>query len=666
MSVRVNTNSKTTHENTPAHIKEMASKKMCDHCCWLIGGRNTRLFKHGYPLQLFVPPTPISAKQLDTRRTRRLQAASNREMCRSVCAAVVSSSVKRVELSGRRPDGSKGKWLKRVDSFTTRIKATRRWKDRTHASRAPCAEGLHILQSALPVTLHRFLPHSHKHNQGIVPDDAAGRWVFSRISRFPHFIPELLHSHLISTSSALKISLLRVTQFSYTNSTLKNAVDKDAALKTANFICDRLAVPLRDIWLPPRPVDSAHMTCGTWSVGGTHEALCGPVDELESSQLKNSFCGLDELHLFLFQNADYFSWRSDFQKEAACRCDGAQTSPDSQSHSFKLGRRNITPAARQADSNAVNNELYNTYIYTQAKKTNSLNGCCVFCTALLSVGANTPKKSHRSNLNNATTNSCMPLDHFIATENLFPKQAYCTFSNYVLSRTPHGNTLLTHVTVSGSQETASYQHQVRGKWFEARHHQYLVAFSLSEHKGDIRPKLSDAERDRQYECKFSNSPRFPIPAHAPRRTSGSNPARLAGQSQVHCRLKSHVEHIGDGSDLHSLDQFWPSGPQRRVFSSARAAPASCCFILNLAPPPHLSSSRRVRLFIPYPWHTLYIRGRCTATSTSVRTPEILPLQLQSHYHDRCGNATDENSGRIAHTSTLSVENIRFSTIAKSC
>ncbi|KAJ8871512.1 hypothetical protein PR048_027834 [Dryococelus australis] len=49
----------------------------------------------------------------------------------------------------------------------------------------------------------------------IVPDDAAGRRVFSETSHFPHpCIPTLLHYHLISHSSALKISLLRATQIS--------------------------------------------------------------------------------------------------------------------------------------------------------------------------------------------------------------------------------------------------------------------------------------------------------------------------------------------------------------------------------------------------------------------------------------------------------------------
>ncbi|KAJ8876970.1 hypothetical protein PR048_021422 [Dryococelus australis] len=42
---------------------------------------------------------------------------------------------------------------------------------------------------------------------GIVPDDAAGRLIFSGISRFPRpFIPALLHTHLASPSSALKTS----------------------------------------------------------------------------------------------------------------------------------------------------------------------------------------------------------------------------------------------------------------------------------------------------------------------------------------------------------------------------------------------------------------------------------------------------------------------------
>ncbi|KAJ8891821.1 hypothetical protein PR048_004375 [Dryococelus australis] len=44
---------------------------------------------------------------------------------------------------------------------------------------------------------------------GIVPDDAAGRWIFSEISRFPRLYipaPALLHSYLVSPLSALKTS----------------------------------------------------------------------------------------------------------------------------------------------------------------------------------------------------------------------------------------------------------------------------------------------------------------------------------------------------------------------------------------------------------------------------------------------------------------------------
>ncbi|KAJ8869888.1 hypothetical protein PR048_028897 [Dryococelus australis] len=43
-----------------------------------------------------------------------------------------------------------------------------------------------------------------------VPDDVAGRRVFSRISRFPYpLIPEMLHTQLASPSSALKTSIIR-------------------------------------------------------------------------------------------------------------------------------------------------------------------------------------------------------------------------------------------------------------------------------------------------------------------------------------------------------------------------------------------------------------------------------------------------------------------------
>ncbi|KAJ8889445.1 hypothetical protein PR048_008944 [Dryococelus australis] len=48
---------------------------------------------------------------------------------------------------------------------------------------------------------------------GIVPDDAAGRRVFSVISGFPRrFIPALIHTHLASTSSALQTCLLTLTR----------------------------------------------------------------------------------------------------------------------------------------------------------------------------------------------------------------------------------------------------------------------------------------------------------------------------------------------------------------------------------------------------------------------------------------------------------------------
>ncbi|KAJ8884378.1 hypothetical protein PR048_016235 [Dryococelus australis] len=53
---------------------------------------------------------------------------------------------------------------------------------------------------------------------GILLDDAAGRRVFSGISRFPHrYVPTLLHSHLISLSLALKTSLLNHAEITQLN-----------------------------------------------------------------------------------------------------------------------------------------------------------------------------------------------------------------------------------------------------------------------------------------------------------------------------------------------------------------------------------------------------------------------------------------------------------------
>ncbi|KAJ8886161.1 hypothetical protein PR048_012370 [Dryococelus australis] len=59
-----------------------------------------------------------------------------------------------------------------------------------------------------------------RHTQvGIVPDEAAGRWVFSEFFRFLRpGIPTLLYSHHISPSLALKTSLLRAAQTSQFNS----------------------------------------------------------------------------------------------------------------------------------------------------------------------------------------------------------------------------------------------------------------------------------------------------------------------------------------------------------------------------------------------------------------------------------------------------------------
>ncbi|KAJ8879843.1 hypothetical protein PR048_020460 [Dryococelus australis] len=50
---------------------------------------------------------------------------------------------------------------------------------------------------------------------GILPDDSAGRWAFSGISRFPSLlIPSLLHTYLASLTSALNDLMLRAAQIS--------------------------------------------------------------------------------------------------------------------------------------------------------------------------------------------------------------------------------------------------------------------------------------------------------------------------------------------------------------------------------------------------------------------------------------------------------------------
>ncbi|KAJ8878782.1 hypothetical protein PR048_019368 [Dryococelus australis] len=55
----------------------------------------------------------------------------------------------------------------------------------------------------------------HRTHVGIVPDDAAGRRIFSGISRFPRtFIPALLHNNFVSPSSSLKTTMFRAAQIS--------------------------------------------------------------------------------------------------------------------------------------------------------------------------------------------------------------------------------------------------------------------------------------------------------------------------------------------------------------------------------------------------------------------------------------------------------------------
>ncbi|KAJ8891679.1 hypothetical protein PR048_004207 [Dryococelus australis] len=81
---------------------------------------------------------------------------------------------------------------------------------------------------------------------GIVPDDAAGRRVFSWISRFPHpCVPELLHSHLVPPPSALKTSLLRAEQISQLNLLVAITKEKCIDMSTERRNLTSIAIHFR-------------------------------------------------------------------------------------------------------------------------------------------------------------------------------------------------------------------------------------------------------------------------------------------------------------------------------------------------------------------------------------------------------------------------------------
>ncbi|KAJ8884362.1 hypothetical protein PR048_016219 [Dryococelus australis] len=87
-----------------------------------------------------------------------------------------------------------------------------RWRNRERITNQRMSTSMHIKGAAVAERLDCFElnsqpGHSRFSHLGIAPDDAAGRRVFSGISRFPcPFIPTLFHSHLILSSSAHKTS----------------------------------------------------------------------------------------------------------------------------------------------------------------------------------------------------------------------------------------------------------------------------------------------------------------------------------------------------------------------------------------------------------------------------------------------------------------------------
>ncbi|KAJ8867746.1 hypothetical protein PR048_031549 [Dryococelus australis] len=135
--------------------------------------------------------------------------------------------------------------------------ARRSTLDRPRASSS--ARGKKIAIGVIAFGTSPLLRNSH---MGIVPDDATGRRVFSRVSRFHRpCISALLHTNLTSPSSALNTSILRADLIPTLSTLLQNLDEYAPPLQTHTLKC--LSMASTGIQTPARQ----------WNIRCLHRAL---------------------------------------------------------------------------------------------------------------------------------------------------------------------------------------------------------------------------------------------------------------------------------------------------------------------------------------------------------------------------------------------------------
>ncbi|KAJ8895353.1 hypothetical protein PR048_000685 [Dryococelus australis] len=135
---------------------------------------------------------------------------------------------------------------------------------------------------------------------GIMPDDAAGRRVFSGISRFLRpFVPALLHTHLISPSSVLKTSLLRAAQISslthlFTVTMVAEAGSCRSRFKTKNAELQYMEVRSKIITGKECCHKGTTEACVQYGIGKAVSIHCPTIYERRQARLVASSTAMNE------------------------------------------------------------------------------------------------------------------------------------------------------------------------------------------------------------------------------------------------------------------------------------------------------------------------------------------------------------------------------------